>query len=238
MLVQLVDDRAVDVRAVLGAGHRSDRLEVRATALVKNLVLQRQHVLLQRGRRLGELLDRLEYEPGLLLRRRRGDDLGALLPIRARHVDRQAASQRALTVLARHVHVQLSHDPHVAAGVLIPADPSEDGRQDVGHLPGVRLQRLASPLALCMPQVRERAQHPVDALRVEHRARSLARGGRLNQRRAVGERDAAVLQVPGDLRSQLQLLQDRPLHTRSRSPTRTGCRPRRHRRPPSRGPAP
>lgn len=234
---------------MLGVGDVRDDLEVRAALRVEDLVLERFDVALERRRLVAQIPDRVEDEAGLVLGRRRGEDLSAGLVVRARHVDRNAAAQRRLPVLTRDVHVQLGDDPDVAVGVVVPVHPAEDGRDHVRDLPRVRLERLPRPLALGVPQLGEGLDDLVDARRVEQGARLVARLGSLVQRRAVRQREPARGQEPADLRRELQPVQRllvRHLHRvgarrglRLAGPacaTRRGCRPR-HRRPLSRGPA-
>ena len=89
-----------------------------------------------------------------------------------------------------------------------------------------------------MAQQAERANHLVDALRIEHRARRLTRRRRLHQRRTVRQRYAPLRLIPGDLRAELQPLDSGSprTHAASRSGERVVLPPR-HRRPLSPGPA-
>src|SRR6266542_3894543 len=70
--------------------------------------------------------------------------------------------------------------------------PPKRRRDNVGNLPGVRLQRLASPTTLRVPKVLERQQYAVDALSIKHRARNMNRLRRFDSRRILRKRDCAT----------------------------------------------
>ncbi len=124
--------------------------------------------------------------------------------------------------------IALSSATILIVGVFVEADPTEDRCQDVGHLPRVRPQRLASPLALGVPQQRERLEHAVNAPSVEPCTTHVARLWRLPARWRSRQTDATVEQIPADLWRQLQPLKRGRVRWFNGSARRTGFR---HRRP-------
>ena len=147
MHMKLIDDEAVKIHAMRRIGGTGNHFHVTAGAIVDDTLLMRRHHTLQSRRLLHKLFDRLEDEASLMFGGRGAHDLRPRLTIGTKHIDRDATRQRRLSVLTRHIDIQIADDAHpLSVGVLL--HPSEHWGEDPHQLPRVRVKRLASPLAL------------------------------------------------------------------------------------------
>ena len=183
--VQLVDDRAMHVQAVHGAGIGGERHEARGAGLDVQVVDQHLDPALERRRGADHALGLVEHDARLIAGGGGGVDLGALLAVGDQEVERDAGGQRALAVLARHGAVGGAE-----AAQAIGALPAEQ-RADHERLPGSEGEGLAGPLALGVAQEAEEVDGMLRRLRIEAQAPRRTAGEVVEMARA-GQADQAV----------------------------------------------
>ena len=183
--VQLVDDRAMHVQAVHGAGVGGERHEARGAGLDVQVVDQDADPALERGRGADHALGLVEHDARLVAGGGGGVDLGALLAVGDQQVERDAGGERALAVLPRHRAVGGAEAPE-AIGAL----PAEQ-RADHERLPGREREGLPGPLALGVAQEAEEVDRMLRRRRIEAQASGGA-AGEVVEMALAGQADQAV----------------------------------------------
>ena len=183
--MQLVDDRAMHVQAVHGAGIGGERHEARGAGLDVQVVDQHLDPALERRGGADHALGLVEHDARLVAGGGGGVDLGALLAVGDQQVERDAGREGALAVLAGHGAVGGAE-----AAQAIGALPAEQ-RADHERLPGSEGEGLAGPLALGVAQEAEEGDGMLRRLQIEAQA-SRGTAGKVLEMARAGQADQAV----------------------------------------------
>jgi hypothetical protein len=142
MGMELVDDRAVHVEAVHGAGVGGQRHEARGAGRDVQVVDQHRDPAPEGRRAVDHALGLVEHDPRLVAGGRGRVDLGALLAVGDQEVETDPGRERALAVLPRHRAVGGAEAAEAIGG--LPAEQTAHHER----LPGGQGKSLPGPLAL------------------------------------------------------------------------------------------
>jgi hypothetical protein len=132
--VQLVDDRAMHVQAVHGAGVGGQRHEARSAGLDVQIVDQHLDPAPERRGGADHALGLVEHDARLVTGGGGGVDFRALLAVSDQQVERDPGRQRALAVLPRHRAVGGAEAPEPIGA--LPAEQAADHER----LPGASVK--------------------------------------------------------------------------------------------------
>ena len=185
--MKLIDDGAMHVQPVHGAGIGGERHEARGGGGDMQVVDQHLDPAPERRGGADHALGLVEHDPRLVAGGGSRIDLGALLAVGHQQVERDAGRQGTLAVLAGHGAVGGAEAPQTVGAL-----PAEQ-RADHEGLPGRQREGLPRPLALAVAQEAEELDRMLPRLRIEAQAsrcttgevRQMARAGQAHQ--AVGE---------------------------------------------------